>query len=196
MMRAIPRQEGFTLVELMIVVALIGVLAAIAIPSFLSYQSRARRAESFSNLSAIAVAQKSRVANHGSYFDSGNAYPDPAAYGGLGTQKMNWDGASITAYGALGWAPEGDVHYSYQVNTTNSCSCTLCFTATAYGDVDADGKVSAVMYVDPQRDNTDAIIGSCQSGLPAPLNFGAPTRLATGGNVFNEVAIQRITDEY
>jgi type IV pilus assembly protein PilA len=180
----------------MIVVALIGVLAAIAIPSFLNYQSRARRAESFSNLAAMSVAQKSRVANEGSYFDSGNAYPDPTPYGGLGAQKMNWDADSQNAYGALGWEPEGDVHYSYQANTMNSCSCSLCFTVTAYGDVDGDGQVSAVMYVDPQRDNTDAIMGTCQSGLPAPLDFGPPTRVSSGGNVFNEVAIQRTTDEY
>lgn len=191
-----PRQEGFTLVELMIVVALIGVLSAIAIPGFVSYQARARRAESFSNLSAMSVTQKSRAANVGAFFDSGNSFPDPTPYGGLGSSKMNWDAASSTAFGALGWEPEGDVHYTYQSNTTSGCTCVLCFTATAYGDVDGDGQVSAVMYVDPQRDNTDAIIGNCRSGLPAPFDFGPPTRVNGGGSVFNEVAIQRITDEY
>jgi prepilin-type N-terminal cleavage/methylation domain-containing protein len=196
MLNASPRRDGFTLVELMVVVALIGVLSAIAIPGFISYQARARRAESFSNLAALAVTQKSRVANEGSYFDSGNSYPDPVPYGGLGSKKMNWDVASQAAFGALGWAPEGDVHYTYHTNTTNGCTCTLCFTATAYGDVDGDGQVSAVMYVEPQRDNTDAIIGVCKSGLPAPFDFGPPTRVNGGGNVFNEVAIQRITDEF
>ncbi|MFP6607128.1 MAG: prepilin-type N-terminal cleavage/methylation domain-containing protein, partial [Myxococcota bacterium] len=167
-MQRMTRREGFTLVELMIVVALIGVIAAIAIPGFISYQARARRAESYSNLSALSVSQKTRVASTGSYFDSGNAFPDPTPYGGLGSTKMNWDTDSQTAFGALGWEPEGDVHYAYHSNATSACSCTVCFTATAYGDVDADGRVSAVMYVDPQRDNTDAVIGSCQSGLPAP----------------------------
>ena len=39
------RSAGFTMVELMIVVALIGVLPAVAIPSFLRYPARARRTE-------------------------------------------------------------------------------------------------------------------------------------------------------
>ena len=190
------RRAGFTLVELMIVVALIGVLSAIAIPGFLSYQAKSRRAESFSNLASMSVLQKSLVATQGAYFDSGNAYPDDTPYGGLGSSKMNWDGASQAAFSELGWEPDGDVHYSYQSNSTNNCTCTVCFTSTAYGDVDADGKVSAVMYVEPQRDNNGAITGSCQSGLPSPLDFGPPTRLDTGANVYSEVAIQRTTDEY
>ncbi len=45
--------RGFTLIELMIVVAIIGILAAIAIPNFSSFQARARRSESRNNLKAI-----------------------------------------------------------------------------------------------------------------------------------------------
>ncbi len=51
------RQGGFTLIELMIVVAIIGILAAIAIPNFLRYQARSRQSEARTNLGGVFVAQ-------------------------------------------------------------------------------------------------------------------------------------------
>ena len=195
-MRSIRYREGFTLVELMIVVALIGVLSAIAIPSFLTYQARSRRTEAYANLASVARSQKTYQATRGEFHDSINSFPDPSPYGGLSASKMTWDSDSEDAFGALGWAPEGNVHYSYHTNTTENCSCTLCFTATAYGDVDGDNNPSAVMYVEPQRDGDDAIVGVCRSGMGGAFDFGTPTRLQSGVEVYNEVAIQRSLDEF
>ncbi len=45
--------KGFTLIELMIVVAIIGILAAIAIPNFLKFQAKSKQSEAKSNLGAI-----------------------------------------------------------------------------------------------------------------------------------------------
>ena len=55
-------QKAFTLIELMIVVALIGVLASLAIPSFRTYQMKSKRAEAFGNLATLAQTQKSYFA--------------------------------------------------------------------------------------------------------------------------------------
>ena len=189
-------RDGFTLVELLIVVALIGVLAAIAIPGFLSYQARSRRAESYSNLAALSVAEKSYQATRGSFYDSALPWPDSSSYGGLGTSTMPWDDSAEAAFDELGWAPEGMVYYSYHTNTSTNCSCTLCFTATAYGDVNGNSKVSAVMYVEPQRDGNGNILGECRSGMGGALDVGAPTRLGSATGIYNEVAVQRIADEY
>ena len=60
---------GFTLTELMITVALIGMLAAIAIPNFMTYQARTRRSEGFTNLAGIARAYKIYHAERGRYPD-------------------------------------------------------------------------------------------------------------------------------
>ena len=191
-MRSTRRLEGLTLVELLIVVALIGVLAAIAIPSFLSYQARSRRSEAFVNLVSVARSEKGFQATRGVFHDSGLPYPA----GAPSLQKKPWDAASENAFAELGWQPEGQVYYSYHTNTSNNCSCSLCFTASAYGDVDGDGDISAVMYVEPQRDGDGGITGSCRSGMPGKLDFGPPTKLGSSKELYSEVAVQRITDEY
>ena len=190
-MRRTSRREGFTLIELMIVTALIGILAAIAIPTFLTYQARSRRSEAYANLSAISRAQKAFSATKGVFHDSGAPYPDWVPYGGLGTHKMAWDAASEAAWGELGWKPEGQVFYGYESNVC--CVSQDCFTATAYGDVDGNGQPSALMYVDPERGAGGAVTTECPSLL---FGFGTPTALGSSTKLYNQVAIQRITDEY
>jgi len=61
------RSGGFTLVELMIVVAIVGVLSSIAIPSLQDYARRARRSEAFLNLAGIYKAQKVYFTEQGMY---------------------------------------------------------------------------------------------------------------------------------
>jgi len=165
------RNAGFTLIELMVVVAIIGVLVAIAVPSFLRYQLRAKRSEAYANLEAIAKSETSYYATNGLFFDTGVSMP-----GGLSSARRTWTPAAETAFSPIGFRPEGNVYFDYDVNTACSASC---FTATAYGDVDGDGFVAALMYVHP-----DAVGGVAGAGL----GLGLATPIENGVPVFDQVS--------
>jgi type IV pilus assembly protein PilA len=177
----------------MIVIGIVGLLSAIAIPNFLSYQARSRRSEAYVNLAGVARLQSAYHAERGEFFEAGN-WPDPGPYGGWSASKMTWDGASENAYSDLGWTPEGQVYYSYDTNTgATACTCLVCFTASAIGDVDNDDLNSAVMYVHPEMTSAGAVTGECPSGI---LGFGTPIDPVSALPIYNTVAVQRSIDQY
>jgi type IV pilus assembly protein PilE len=174
--------QGFTLLELMIVVAIIGILAAVAIPAFQNYQHRSKRSEAYANLSAVAKLQKT-------YFSEYNAYTPTIVSqpgGGLGSHKRPWTPAAELAYSSVGFRPEGDVFYDYEVNV---CGTGDCFTATAYGNVDNDLGLSVVQYVQPNGTGA-TVLSILEPGVGLPLDPG------TGNPVLNAVAVNQLSDQF
>jgi len=64
------KKQGFTLVELAVVVVIIGVLAAFAVPRFLASVERSKAAEAFNYLSSVQAAQERYHARQGTYADT------------------------------------------------------------------------------------------------------------------------------
>ena len=82
------RFNGFSLMEVMIVVVIIGILAALAYPNLEKYLKRARQTEAKTNLSAIYTAQKIYFSLHQSYVDDINELDLSLAQGDLYTFTM------------------------------------------------------------------------------------------------------------
>ena len=127
MIKRFNKNEGFTLIELMIVVAIIGILAAIAVPNFLTMQLRAKRSEVPTNLSAVRTTELA-------YFHEFDTYTaataNPSSVPGTGQVAF----PASDAWSKLGWSPDGKVRGQYGVAVTG----TTGFTATGVCNVDGD----------------------------------------------------------
>lgn len=113
-------QQGFTLIELMIVVAIIGILAAIAIPAYQDYTKRAHVSEGLS----LAAGAKTAVSE---FYSTNNTWPANNTSAGLAASNTI-TGNAVTAVGVS--ASQITVVYNSKVDATSN---TLILGATASG---------------------------------------------------------------
>jgi type IV pilus assembly protein PilA len=152
-------KRGFTLVELMIVVAIIGVLAALAIYGVRKYLTNAKTAEARMGLGRLAkdaqvayekeamaggfiALTNSRTIAHALCPDVTQSVPD--VIGDVSNQKYQ---SSPDEWNANGWAclkfsMQDPQYFMYNYDANGSAAANDDFTATAQGDLDGDGNPS------------------------------------------------------
>jgi prepilin-type N-terminal cleavage/methylation domain-containing protein len=137
---------GFTLIELMIVVAIIAFLSIIAVPNIMNFLAKAKRTEVYVNLGAIWTAEKYYYSEHGRYSDAltgsngigWHTEGEPLyTYGFAGTDGVNYITGKLKASGA-------DLSKYSSVGPDN-------FTVVAIGDIDGDGKLDVITMNDRKQ---------------------------------------------
>jgi type IV pilus assembly protein PilA len=170
--------KGFTLIELMIVVAIIGILAAIAIPNFLRYQLRSKLSELKTNVEAIVKSEESLRQSERV------VCPDAATgqfvgftqvpVGTPGANKIVWASTDLVAASTIDWLVQGGTYGVYGAVTNvpptlsgtmvDDCTGTSNLTAlgsglavAAYSDIDNDTNLATVAAWSPRINSVDGV---------------------------------------
>lgn len=99
-----PKTAGFTLIELMVTVAILGILAAIAIPSYNGYVLTAKMTEAENNLAALRLAEEEFFLENNTYFGGVDTNTLASNSGGLWSASKGSNGTVNFVYVASGTA--------------------------------------------------------------------------------------------
>ena len=211
------KAKGFTLIELMIVVAIIGILAAIAIPNFLRYQLRSKFSELKTNVEAIYKSEESlrsseRVlclkAMTGLY--TAFAQTPAGAAGTVSPAKIVWASTDLVAASQLDWQVQGATYGVYAATTAgqptaptgmvNTCAAPLgnlgaAVTVSGQSDIDGDGVMSRVAAFVPAINSATGVVATA-----APIasqtqgTVAATTQNCAGGTQPSNVGNGQVTN--
>jgi type II secretory pathway pseudopilin PulG len=121
---------------LAVIIMMVGVLAAIAIPNFLRYKQRAELAETRVHLPAIAAAENAYFEEHGRYLPAG---PYPAA---VPASPVADSGPLDEGFRTLGFTPPSPLKHQYAVEVAQGAVRGTRARVVARGDRDHDGVIT------------------------------------------------------
>lgn len=170
MVRSIRNQKGFSLVELMVVVAIIGILSAIAIPQINKYMARARQTEAKTNLSAIYTSNKAFYAEYNVYDNRFNVI----GYRPEGKLRYN-----------VGWADTGSqadlsqYGYSTEIKTTDASISAFAHCNTVGGATGTSMGTNGCYVMADGQGNNGALPATALEPTSAFI-AGAAGKISTG----------------
>lgn len=172
-----PHNAGFTLIELMISVIIVGILAAVAVPSFSSYVYRGRVSEAVTFLGQIRTRQEAYRSKFGQYCDVGGADCnwDAAAWSAThpasapSAQPVVW--VSTANWERLGAQPNAPIRFRYTTvagaptqgapaGTNLDDQRHFWFAARAVGDLDGDGNQMTMELYSQSRNIFNSAAGT------------------------------------
>ncbi len=175
---------GFTLIEMVIVVAILGLLSAIAIPNFINYSLRAKTAEAFLLIGSIVTSEETFAAEFENYVA---VTPHPATV--PGSRKVVWTNrpcstdctrktpASCTEYTCIGFEPPARVYFQYATTRVMaSAGVPPEYSVGAAADLNEDGVNGTFAYRSKNYGGMYGIIHDGISHCPADIIAQTITR--------------------
>lgn len=168
--------KGFSLVELMVVVSIIGILAAIAIPSVTKYMAKARQSEAKSNLSSLYTAEKA-------FFAEYNTFDSRFAAIGFTPEGQLRYAVGFTAAGAQAGAGNGYTTAPGDLSISSTAYCGVAGVMNANGCTtlnDANGAQPALDDIACPAGGGSVAAAGCTTAQPT-FRVGARAQIVSGG---------------
>lgn len=176
--RVRPARRGFTLIEIMVVVAIVAILASIAIPRFLSYQLTAKSAEARTMIGGLIATQQTFAAEYENYANI--TVPNPVGVPSINRQVWGTvpcpvtcsriNPTDCTSFECIGFQPPSAVYFQYtSPHRLALGNAPAEFAIGAAADLDGDGNRGSFAYRSANYGGSVGVVADGLSTCPANI---------------------------